>query len=265
MASRERTGGAVDIAAAWNHADVCRNCGAPLATDYCGGCGQKAAKRLTLRDTGKEAWERLRFFELKNARTLQRLVLRPGGVARDYVLGKRTRYLNPLTLLIALVAILVIVLAASRYFTVYAYAGANADVDRMAQRVMAWANWSFSLGIFAIFAASVAVFRRRCGYNLVEHAVLAVYCQCLILAVIIVNLLPTLIWNDPAFVLWHKAASQYYLYAIKLLVVAVAFKQFYVLDLRRDWPRLVAACGVFAALSWVLLRLYASLILWIVT
>lgn len=193
------------------------------------------------------------------------MLLSPGTVAREYVMGRRSAHMHPLTLLIALVAVLVLVLAASRYFELYSFAGRNSDVDRMAQRVMAYANWSFSLGILAIFFGSLIVFRQRLGYNLIEHAVLAVYSQNIILAVIIINLLPTLIWRDPGFILWHKAASQYYIYALKLLIVAGAYKQFFLLKMRSDWLRLLSACLIYAGLSWVLLRVYAMAILWLVS
>jgi hypothetical protein len=179
-------------------------------------------------------------------------------------MGGRARYMHPLKLLVALVAVLILVLAAGQYFRVYDFSGHDAEVERMAQRVMAYANWSFSLGIVAIFIGA-RVFGRRLGYNAIEHAVLAVYCQNLILAVIIINLLPTLIWPDPAFVLWHKTASKYYLYAFKLAIVAVAYCQFFLLDPRRDWPRLLAACLIYAGVSWLLLRVYALAIFWLVT
>ena len=255
----------VAVDAAWFDAPICRNCGALLDTPYCCACGQKAAKRFVLHDLGKESWERLRLFEIRSIRTLGRLALSPGAVARAYVMGRRSVHMHPLTLLIALVAILVVMLAANRYFGHYRFAGSNGDVDRMAQRVMAYANWSFSLGIFAIFLGSWAAFRRRLGYNVIEHAVLAVYSQNLILAAIIVNLLPTLIWRSPEFILWHKAASQYYVSAIKLLIVAMAYKQFFLLELRSDWLRLLSACLIYAGFSWALLRAYAFAILWLVS
>lgn len=255
--------GAVD--AAWFDAPMCRNCGQPRETSHCSHCGQKAARRFLWRDLGKETWDRLRLFEIRSAKTMGRLALSPGTVAREYVMGRRTAYMHPLTLLIALVAALVLMLAASRYFEHYGFAGRDSDVDRMAQRVMAYANWSFSLGIFAIFFGSWIPFRGRLGYNVIEHAILAVYCQCLILAVIIVNLLPTLIWRNPEFILWHKAASQYYIYAIKLLIVAAAYKQFFLLKFRSDWLRLLSACLIYVGASWVLLRIYAMAILWLVS
>lgn len=249
--------------AAWFAMPVCRNCAAPRNTPFCPDCGQKAAQRFVWRDIVGEAWDRLRFFELKSVNTVARLVTGPGTVARAYVRGQRTRYMHPLALLVALVAVLVLVLATNRYFA--GLAAADSDVGRMAERVMAYANWSFTLGIFAIFAGSRTVFRRRLGYNATEHAVLAVYAQAIILAIIIVNLLPTLVWRDPVFVAAHRAASAWYLYAIKLAVVALAYRQFFLLDLRRDVLRLLLACLVYLATSWLLLRAYAAAILWLVS
>lgn len=206
----------------------------------------------------------MRLFEAAAPRTIWRLLFQPGAVAREFVLGRRSAHMHPLKLLVALVALLVLVLAASRYFEVFGFAGRNSEVDRMAQRVIGYANWSFSLGIVAIFLASWVAFNGRLGYNAIEHTVLAIYAQNVILAAIIVNLLPTLIWRDAVFVVAHKAAAQYYMVALKLLIIAVAYKQFFVVDLRRDWPRLVAACLLYAAFAWLLLRIYAAAVLWLI-
>ena len=204
-------------------------------------------------------------FELPMLTTAIRLLLSPGRVAREYVLGRRSANMHPLKLLVALVAVLVVMLAANQYFASYGFKGRDAVLDRMAARVMLYANWSFSLGIFAIFLGSWIALRRRLAYNVVEHGTLAIYCQSVTLGVVIVNLLPTLIWHGPEFIMWHKLASQYYMPAIKLLIVAVGYKQFFLLDLKRDWPRWTAALAVYGFSSLLLLRLYAAAILWLVT
>jgi predicted Fe-S protein YdhL (DUF1289 family) len=253
------------VADAWFAEPTCRNCGVAMTTAYCGGCGQKAARRFAWGDFRKETWDRLRVFELQSVRTLGRLVVAPGTVARDYVLGRRTTYMHPLKLLVATVAILVLLLAANQYFGVYAGGRRDAVLKRMASQVLAYSNWSFSLGIVAIVAAARIAFRGRLGYNIIEVAVLAIYCQSIVLAFISLNLLPTLIWRDPSVVLAHKAASQIYVPVLKTLVVAVAYRQFYCLSWRNDWPRLVLACMMFAAINWTLLRLYAWAILWLVS
>jgi hypothetical protein len=256
-----------DVAAsdAWFNEATCRNCGATLTSAYCGACGQKAARRFVWRDIRTETWDRVRVFELPWLSTLGKLIVAPGTVARDYVLGRRTVHMHPLKLLVATVAILVLVLAGSQYFSVYAEVDRDAVVKRMAGQVLAYSNWSFSLGILAIIAAARLSFGRRLGYNVIEVAVLAIYCQSIVLAFISINLLPTLIWHDPAFVLAHKAASQIYIPMLKTLIVAVGYRQFYLLSWRSDWPRLILACIMFFAINWALLRVYAWAILWLVS
>jgi hypothetical protein len=161
----------ITVSPAWFTAPVCRNCDAELTSPYCGQCGQKAAKRFEWRDIRNEGWERLRLFELSAAKTLRSLLLSPGTVARDFALGRRAAHMHPLKLLVALVAILVVLLTYNQYFG-HSGLAKNADVDKMAKRVLAYANWSFSIGIIAIFLASWTVFRRRLGYNPIEHAIL---------------------------------------------------------------------------------------------
>jgi hypothetical protein len=269
MPDRDLTGGAADpeakVSDEWFGQQTCRNCGKALTGAYCGACGQKAAKRFVWRDIRAETWDRIRLFEAQSVRTLGKLVLSPGTVARNYVLGRRTAYMHPLKLLVATVAILVLVLASSQYFSIYADVNRDAVVKRMAGQVLAYSNWSFSLGILAIIAAARLTFPHRLGYNLIEVTVLAIYCQSVILAFISVNLLPTLIWHDPAFILAHKAASQVYVPALKALIVARAYRQFYLLSWRTHWPRLALAGILFFAINWVLLRIYAWAILWLVS
>lgn len=255
----------VPISDDWFEQPTCGNCATPMTTAYCSGCGQKASKRFVWHDIRRETWDRLRLFELPAVRTLGKLIVTPGTVAREYVMGRRTTWMHPLKLLVATVAVLVLMLATNQYFGVYAGVNRDGVVKRMAAQVLAYSNWSFSLGIVAIVAAAAIVFRRRLGYNLVEVLVLAIYCQSIVLAFISVNMLPTLIWRDPAFILAHKAASQIYVPILKTLIVVVAYRQFFLLSWRTDWPRLVLAGIMVAAINWTLLRIYAWAILWLVS
>ena len=253
------------VDAAWFEAGTCRNCGAALGTPYCAQCGQQKAARFSWRDLRHEAWERWRLFEAGAARTLWRLVSRPGYVAREYVLGRRKDHMHPLKLLLVLVALTVLVLGYGQVFSHYSYSlREDAKLLRMAELVQGYANWSFSTGIFAIFLASWLGYRRRLGYNLLEHAVLAVYCQIVVLLALIVSLLPTLVWQSPGFVSAYTDASKWVMYPIRILVVGLAFHQFFLVDLRREWLRLGVSVLLYAAASLLLLRLYAYVILRIV-
>lgn len=246
----------------WIDAPACRNCGADLSTPFCAQCGQKRAQRLSLRDVGDETWQRLRVFERSALKTAAALVLTPGVVAREFVSGMRARHVHPLKLLLAVVALLLLVLARNAYFTHFD-AGSDAELQRMATLVQGYGNWSFSLGLLAIWAASLATWWRR-GYNPTEHLVLAVYCQCVILLLVVVNLLPTLIWRDADFITRYKALSGLWLYAFKVLVVGAGYAQFFQLRLRREWPRLGLAIAAYVGLSWMLQYLYAAAVLIVV-
>ena len=243
----------------WFAAPLCRNCGAALSSKYCGHCGQQKAARFNVAAVGGEAWSNWRLFELDVLKSAWRLVRRPGTVAREYVLGVRKKHVHPLKLLLVAIGLLLLVLAQSNYL-----ASANANVSRAMELVRSYANWSFSLGIVAILASSLLVFHRRGGYNRTEHLVLATYCHFLVMCAAIVNLLPTLLWRAPAWLAAHKAWSGIYMDVVETGLVMLAFKQFFLVDPRREWWRLLLAGVVFAALKWGLLRLYAMALVKIV-
>lgn len=241
-------------------APPCRNCGTAFSSLYCGHCGQKRAMRLGSRDLARETWERWRLFEAGSLHTAWELLSAPGRVAREYVLGMRRHHFHPLKLLLVAVTLLALALSRANYLQSHRFG----EVNEAMALVASYANWSFSLGIVAIFAASILVFPRRLGYRPIEHLVLAAYCHALILLLILINLLPLLFTPSPEFVQQHRLASSYYLFAIKAIVVAFAFKQFFVVDLRRRWWQLLPAVLVFVAVNWALMRLYARWVLWLV-
>ncbi len=254
----------------WFDAPLCRNCGAALslltdAQPHCPQCGQKRAVRFTVRDLRQETWERWRLFEFATLNTLRRLATGPGTVAREYVLGRRKDHAHPLKLLLVLVALMVLMIATNGFFDTHAYSSRqDPALARMAELVQAYANWSFSLSILAIFGASYLVFHGRLGSNAIEHAVLAVYCQCTIMAALLLGLLPTLVWDAPQFIGQYKVVFGNVMYAVKLLLVGLAFHQFFRLNLRRDWWRLLLALLAYAGASWLLLRGFARVVLWLV-
>ena len=79
-----------------NPVEICLNCGTVLGGQYCGNCGQRAASRLI------SVWELLRdafgdLLELDSRlwRTLIPLLTRPGRLTRDYLEGRRARFMPP--------------------------------------------------------------------------------------------------------------------------------------------------------------------------
>ncbi len=79
-----------------NESPVCLNCGTRLRGQYCGICGQRSRSRLI------SIWQLLReafgdLFELDSRlwRTVLPLLTRPGKLTRDYLEGRRARYMPP--------------------------------------------------------------------------------------------------------------------------------------------------------------------------
>lgn len=236
-------------------APVCHNCGAVLATPFCGQCGQQRARRFGLRSVGGEAWQNYRWFEFALLQAAWQLLRAPGRVAREFVLGARTRHTHPLKLLLIAIGLLLLVLNQAAYLD-----SRFGNVNQAMAQVKAYANWAFSLGIVAIVAASWTLLRRGQPFNFTEHLVLGVYAHFLVIAANLLNLLPTLVWRAPGWLLAHKAAANLYMPAIEMLIVAIAFRQFFALQGRTQLLRLAAATLLFAGLKWALSRLYAVIL-----
>lgn len=77
---------------------ACLNCQAVLAGPYCAQCGQAAHAHRTLSHLFEEVLHGLVHFDTKAWRTLPMLAFRPGTLTRNYIFGKRARYISPLAL-----------------------------------------------------------------------------------------------------------------------------------------------------------------------
>jgi hypothetical protein len=74
----------------------CLNCGTQLRGQYCGHCGQRASNRLiSLWELLTDAFGDLIELDSRVWRTLGPLLLKPGKLTRDYLLGRRARYMPP--------------------------------------------------------------------------------------------------------------------------------------------------------------------------
>jgi hypothetical protein len=85
----------------------CRNCGADAPGAYCPSCGQETRLMLP-RATQfmREAAGRYVAFDGKMWRTLFLLLFRPGFLTREYLAGRRVRYVRPARLVLVLAIVL---------------------------------------------------------------------------------------------------------------------------------------------------------------
>ena len=77
----------------------CRNCGVPLSGPFCAQCGQRVTPpNPTTRELLAEAWESFANVDGKIVVTLRDLMRHPGRLTREYLAGRRVRYLPPVRL-----------------------------------------------------------------------------------------------------------------------------------------------------------------------
>ncbi len=89
---------------------TCLNCRAPLSGQYCGQCGQRATSRLiSLFELIRDAFGDLFELDSRLWRTLYPLLLRPGRLTRDYLEGRRARYMPPFRMYLVLSLIFFVV------------------------------------------------------------------------------------------------------------------------------------------------------------
>lgn len=81
-----------------SHGLSCLNCGATVTGAYCSACGQKAHLHRSVFHAVEEFLHGITHFDSKLWNTLPLLAVRPGRLTRDYVLGKRARYVAPVAL-----------------------------------------------------------------------------------------------------------------------------------------------------------------------
>ena len=88
----------------------CLNCGNSFKGDFCPHCGQKAAtKRLRLTEIVNNFIGSFVGGDNKFLRTCCDLICRPGHMVRDFLLGKRVRYYNPLQMYVFMLTVYAVV------------------------------------------------------------------------------------------------------------------------------------------------------------
>jgi len=83
---------------AGEHHAVCADCGAEVTGRFCSNCGQPAHVHRTLLHLGEELLHGVMHFDGRFWRTLPLLVINPGRLTREWVQGRRTRYVSPLAM-----------------------------------------------------------------------------------------------------------------------------------------------------------------------
>ena len=81
----------------------CLNCGTRLRGQYCGNCGQRSRSRLiSLWELVSDAFGDLFELDSRLWQTLIPLIVRPGRLTRDYLQGRRARFMPPFRMYLVL-------------------------------------------------------------------------------------------------------------------------------------------------------------------
>jgi hypothetical protein len=79
--------------------EACLNCGTPLVGPFCAQCGQRDVPPYpTVRELAVDAFWELSGWDGRFASTIRALTQRPGLLTREFLEGRRARYLSPLRL-----------------------------------------------------------------------------------------------------------------------------------------------------------------------
>ncbi len=114
--------------AAHAHA-ACANCGTALSGEFCSHCGQRAHFHRTLHEVGHEILHGVTHFDGKTWNTLPMLLLSPGQLTRDYIHGKRARYIAPVSLFLLVVFLMFFVFSFVKISDNAAFDPANARAN----------------------------------------------------------------------------------------------------------------------------------------
>lgn len=76
----------------------CTDCGQPVEGKFCSSCGQPTHVHRSLLHLGEEMLHGVLHFDARIWRTLPLLAINPGRLTREWVQGKRTRYVSPLAM-----------------------------------------------------------------------------------------------------------------------------------------------------------------------
>jgi uncharacterized membrane protein (DUF106 family) len=96
---------------AGEHTTTCTDCGAEASGRFCSNCGQPTHIHRTLGHLLEELLHGVVHFDSRIWRTLPLLVFRPGRLTREWVQGRRTRYVSPLALFLFTVFLMFFILS----------------------------------------------------------------------------------------------------------------------------------------------------------
>ena len=93
---------------------VCLNCGSPLSGQFCAACGQRDVPPYpSVRELAIDAISEFSGWDGRLSQTLRTLIRRPGALTREFLEGRRARYISPLRVYLTASLVYFVVAAAA--------------------------------------------------------------------------------------------------------------------------------------------------------
>ena len=161
----------------------CLNCGAESNGKYCPDCGQEMEiKRLQVKIILHEVTHGILHWENSILKTFRKLLVNPGGTAKEYISGLRKSYVKPFSYFIFIQTIFLIFfhLISGKYFAFVNYSIESTDstqeaIEQIQHVINAYINYlNYFLPVFfALFF--FLFFRKKTGINYAESLALSFY------------------------------------------------------------------------------------------
>ena len=159
----------------------CRNCGAPLAGEWCHQCGQRnIKKRLTVRSAFGQLFDAITNLDRGFWHTMWELTIRPGKVVKNFVEGRTRPYFPPFRYAFILITISTVIMVSSGIFEAQQDQfvqiqgddpSAQAEIQGKFQAFVGRFLNLFVIVILPFNALATWLFTRKRGYNYAEHFV----------------------------------------------------------------------------------------------
>ena len=111
---------------------ACKNCDRPLVEDFsfCPSCGQRTdIQRLRMREILADFWSHITDIDKGFFTLLRDLVIRPGSVAREYIVGKRKKHFGPLSFYLIVGTLLILSMNITEWVRARSQTGADEPVS----------------------------------------------------------------------------------------------------------------------------------------
>ncbi len=244
----------------------CRNCAVALTEGhpFCAHCGQKViVDRLSVRESLLDFW----FTMVRPVFVLVRaLLVRPGYVARDYVEGKRKRFLGPYAFLFLIVGLASATYVLSGFKVLHGkeivLGTASPNTETLNALAVAAAGDFFQRHVNIVIlldtpllAAYSRLLFRKFGISFAEHLVLASYTSGMR------SLFATIIVIPGSLIILRLTGTDSIYFEAAGLLLWFAYFTFAMVQFSRDHRMLSGLKGVLAAvLAWVTSQIVLSAI-----